>query len=182
MEWAGEGEVLVEEQRDGDETGAGILSDAGFEVAVGGLEDEGGERVVLGAEADGERPTDAIAVDDDGRGWDGACCGEIGEGGFGVGLHGGFGGVLAAAVAVAAVVEEKDVEMGVVEGARDGECVADGVVAVMQQEGGRGCGAGGGIAGGGVAGVVGGDEPAVELGLAAGIDAKVDFREVETKG
>lgn len=133
-EGAGEGEVLVEEEGDGDKLGAGVFADAGFEVAVGRLKDERRNVVVLRAEMNGERGGDAGGVDDDGRCGELTCGGEVFEGGIGVGLHGGFGGMLAGTAAVAAIVEEEDVEVGVVESAGCGESVSHGAVAGVKQE------------------------------------------------
>ncbi len=101
----GQGEGLVEEEREGDDFAAGVVAGAVGEVAVGGLEDEGGEGRIFCAEVNGQRGSEAGAVDDDGGGRDGTGGGEVGEGGGGVGFHGGFGGVLAEGLAVAAVVE-----------------------------------------------------------------------------
>lgn len=139
-EGLGEWEGLVEEEVEGDDSGAGVLGGAGGEVAVGGLEDEGWELGVLGAEADGEGGSEAGAVEDDVGGGDGTGGSEVGEGGGGVGFHGGLGGVLAEGLAVAAVVEEEDVEVLGVEELGGGERVGEGAVGAIEYEGGAGGG------------------------------------------
>ena len=104
-EGLGEGEVLVEEEGDGDDFRAGVAAGAGTEVAVWGLEEEGGEAGVVGAKTDGEGGSGSGSVDDDGGDGETAGGGEVEECGVGVGLHGGLGGVEAEGAAVAAVVE-----------------------------------------------------------------------------
>ena len=53
LEGFGEREGLVEEDREGDDFGTGVVGGAVREVAVGGLKDEGGDPRILGAEMDG---------------------------------------------------------------------------------------------------------------------------------
>ena len=137
-EGVGEGEVLVEEEADGGEARTGVLGYALLEVAFGVLEDQGVQFGVVGAELDGERGSDARAKDEDAVGRDVAGCSEVAEGGGGVGLHEGLGGVLAAGEADAAVVEEEDVGVDLVEDARGWEGVGDGAVAGVEDEGGWG--------------------------------------------
>ncbi len=121
----GQGEGLVEEDREGDDLRAWVMAGSVGEVAVGGLEDEGGELRIVRAEVDRERCSEAGAVDDDGVGRDGAGGGEVGEGGGSVGLHGCLGGVRAEGLAVATVVEEQDVEVLGVEDLGGRECVGE---------------------------------------------------------
>ena len=136
LEGVGEGEGLVEEESEGDDFAAGVVARAVGEVAVWGFEEEGGEGGIFGAEGDGEGGSEAGAVDDDGGLGEGAAGGEVGEGGSGVGFHGGFGGVLAEGVAVAAVVEEEDVEMLGVEESGGREGVGYGAGGGVEDEGG----------------------------------------------
>ena len=72
-------------------------------------------------------------------------------------------------MAEAAIVEEQNVEVGVVEELGVGESVCDGAGGTVEDEGG---GSGGGS---------GGNPPAIELGLAGGVDAEVDFSEGEVE-
>jgi hypothetical protein len=79
------------------------------------------------------------------------------------------------AAAVAAVVEDEDIEAGVVESEGAGECVGDRAVGAVKEE----CGGSGGsecVSGGG------GDEPAVELREAGGVVGEAEVSEVEADG
>ena len=78
--------------------------------------------------------------------------------------------MLAGAVTIAAVVEEEDVEAGVVECQCAGKSVGDGAVGSVEEE----CGGGGSV--------VGWDEPAVELWEARGVVGEVEFGEFEADG
>jgi len=125
-----------------------------------------------GGKLHAERRADARGIDDDVRGRDVLREGEEGECGGGVGLHGGLDGMAAGAAAVAAVVEEQDVEVLIVESERAGKRVAHGAVAAVEHQ----CG------GAGRVGWIGGNPPAVELRLAGGSVGEVDFGEVEAEG
>ena len=101
------------------------MDDAVGEIAVGGVKDDGGDVLMLGGKFYGERGADALAVEDDSRGWDVLRRGEEVECGVSVLLHAGFRGMLACAAAVAAVVEEQDIEACVVEGERVRKRIGD---------------------------------------------------------
>jgi len=82
--------------------------------------------------------------------------------------------MMADAAAVAAVVEEQDVEAGVVEGDGAGKGISDGAVCAVEEESGGsgGCEC---VCGGG------GDEPAVELWEAGGVVGEVQLCEFEVE-
>jgi len=100
-----EGIVLVKKETGGDEAGPGVVGDHGVDVADRGIEDECREFVVLGGEARGEGGSDTLSEGDDAAGRNAACRREVRECGVGVGLHEGFGGMVATRGAEAAVVE-----------------------------------------------------------------------------
>jgi hypothetical protein len=123
----------VEEHVDGDDVGTDVGGGDVGEVSGGGFEDDGGKWVGglnRLAEVDGEGCADACAVEDDGIEANGAGEAKVDGRGLGVVAHGVLRGVLAGAEAVAAVVEDEDVEVGGVEVADDGERLGEAAVAV----------------------------------------------------
>ena len=96
---------MVEEEGEGDDSGARVDPRTVGEVSVGGLKDERGQGGILGAEVDGQGGSDTGSVDDDGGGRKSAGGGEIRERRGRIGFHRGFSGMLAEGLAVAAVVE-----------------------------------------------------------------------------
>ena len=100
---------------------------------------------------------EALSVEDDGRGVEGARVGEVEEGGVGVLVDGLLTGMEKEALAVSAIVDGEDVDAEGVERLQIGQGVGEGSSGPVEIEDG----------GAGVACVWGGgDPPAIELGLA----------------
>lgn len=191
VEGLGERKALVEEEADGEDAGSGGGDGLGKGVADGRVEDESGGITVIEGEMGSEGGADAEAVGDDLARGDVVLGGEIAPGELGVDLHGLFGGVLAEAGAVAAVVEGEDVGAGGVEGGEKGDVCGEGRVAAAEDEDGDlGVAAAAGRGevpagelrgGGGIGGEV--DEAAAERsgsgGLAAGVEDELPLAQVE---
>jgi hypothetical protein len=151
-----EREALVEEEANGERADAGI-GEGGREWGWTGVgEDDGGDGEVLGGEVAGQAGSDAGAEEEDVVFGDGARVAEVAESGVCVFGHPGLGGVDGGALAVAAVVEGKEIQA---KGVEDGDVLGvlwaagEGVVASAEVEDGVA-----GVAGGSGGGEVGSGE------------------------
>lgn len=105
----------MEEQPDWGEAGVGIMPDGVEQIAFRGFQDEGGDFAVIGGQVRSERGSYADAIGDNLMRWNAARGVEVSPGRFGVLDHPNLIGVGVGAVAVAAVVEGKDIDAEIVE-------------------------------------------------------------------
>ena len=164
-EEVGEGEALVEEEPGREEGGTRVAKSGVEEVGLRGVEDKSGDVGVGEREIGGEGASYTGAVGNDLMGGDVAGGVEVLPGVVGVLGHLLLAGVSVGALAVAAVVEGKDVDAEVVQGCEGGGGVGEGAVGAGEEEDGR-------LRVTGVGG--GGDPPAGELWGGGFVEAEVD--------